>query len=106
MQKHHSTKFNFKSFIQLINQIHPRYWQLICGFLLGVLATGMQLAVPMLAKTIINSIGHAINHGLVIGVTGLFIASTIIGAVSGSILGFFGEDVVYKLRARLWQKKF
>lgn len=104
MQKHQATKFNFKSFIQLINQIHPRYWQLICGFLLGVLATGMQLAVPMFAKTIINSIGHAINHGLVAGVIGLFLASTLIGAASGSILGFFGEDVVYKLRTRLWQK--
>lgn len=97
-------KFNLKTFLTLINRIHPRYWQLIAGFLLGVLATAMQLAVPGIAKGIINSIGHHMNTTLIVGVVLLFLLSTIIGACSGTVLGFFGEDVVYKLRKTLWNK--
>ena len=41
---------------------------------------------------------------LVIGVVGLFIGSALISAGSGAVLGFFGEDVVAKLRNKLWAK--
>lgn len=34
----------------------------------------------------------------------IFIGGLIIGALSGLILGIFGEDVVAKLRKTLWQK--
>lgn len=103
-QSKNNTKFNFKTFIGLINRIHPRYWQLLLGFFLGVVATAMQLMVPGIAKGIINSIGHSMDVGLIVAVILLFVFSTIIGAFSGSILGFFGEDVVYKLRTTLWDK--
>lgn len=103
-QSKNNTKFNFKTFMGLINRIHPRYWQLLLGFFLGVVATAMQLMVPGIAKGIINSIGHSMDVGLIVAVILLFVFSTIIGAFSGSILGFFGEDVVYKLRTTLWDK--
>ena len=96
--------FKLKDFLQLIAQIKPHYWQLGIGLLLGMVATGMQLAVPNFAKNLINQLGHHLDTTLVIGVIGLFVASALISAVSGAILGFFGEDVVYKLRGQLWQK--
>lgn len=34
----------------------------------------------------------------------IFIGGLIVGALSGLILGIFGEDVVAKLRKTLWQK--
>lgn len=103
-QSKNNTKFNFKTFMGLISRIHTRYWQLLLVFFLGVVATAMQLMVPGIAKGIINSIGHSMDVGLIVAVILLFVFSTIIGAFSGSILGFFGEDVVYKLRTTLWDK--
>ncbi|MFT8565947.1 MAG: ABC transporter ATP-binding protein [Liquorilactobacillus satsumensis] len=96
--------FKTKDFLQLITQIKPHYWQLSGGLILGLIATAMQLAVPHFAKDLINELGKHVNLELVLTVIALFVASALISAVSGAILGFFGEDVVYKLRARLWQK--
>lgn len=98
------SKFRIKGFLRLIAQIKPKYWQLGVGLLLGMIATGMQLAVPKFAKDLINQLGHHLNTQLVIGVILLFVASALISAFSGAILGFFGENVVYKLRGKLWQK--
>ena len=68
------------------------------------MATAGQLIVPTIAKSLINALGHAVNMNLVIGVVGLFIGSALISAGSGAVLGFFGEDVVAKLRNKLWAK--
>ena len=97
------SKNNTKRTLNMIpNQpIHPRYWQTL-SFFSGVVATAMQL-IPA-RQGIINSIGHSMDVGLIVAVILLFVFSTIIGAFSGSILGFFGEDVVYKLRTTLWDK--
>ncbi|MCT4385798.1 ABC transporter ATP-binding protein [Lacticaseibacillus paracasei] len=97
-------KFDFRSFMKLISTIHPHYWQLGLGLLLGLVATAGQLIVPTIAKSLINALGHAVNMNLVIGVVGLFIGSALISAGSGAVLGFFGEDVVAKLRNKLWAK--
>ncbi len=39
-----------------------------------------------------------------IAVVGIFIVSALISAGSGTILGFFGENVVAELRRKLWDK--
>lgn len=69
------SKFKIKGFLRLIAQIKPKYWQLGVGLLLGMIATGMQLAVPKFAKDLINQLGHHLNTQLVIGVILLFVAS-------------------------------
>lgn len=97
-------KFNFKDFAKLTVKIKPHFWQLGVGLLFGLIATGIQLMVPQLAKTLINGLGHAMNTQLMFWVVAAFIGSALISAFSGSILGFFGEDVVSKLRQFLWNK--
>lgn len=97
-------RFSFKDFLNLIKQTKPKYWQLIVGLLLGLVATGVQLAVPSYAKDLINSFSHGMNPYLMVGIVGLFIVSAIVSALSGSLLGFFGEDVVRKLRTTIWHK--
>ena len=42
--------FSFKDFFGLINQIHPKYWQLVVGIILGFISTGAILFVPQLAQ--------------------------------------------------------
>lgn len=98
------TKLRPQAFFKLIGMIRPRYWLFICGILLGALAAMMQLAVPLLARNILNQIPHNLNPGFLIAVILLFVASIVLGAFSGSFLGIFGEDVVLRLRNKLWNK--
>ena len=95
--------FSFKDFFSLINQIHPKYWQLIVGIILGFISTGASLFVPQLAQRLINNFKH-ISTNLVVITAIIFIGGLIVGALSSLILGIFGEDVVAKLRKTLWQK--
>lgn len=99
-----SGKFDFRGFLTLIRQTKPRYWQLWLGLLLGLIATGAQLAAPKFAQTLINQFSHGINRPLLLGIIGLFVSSALISAASGALLGIFGENVVANLRATLWQK--
>ncbi|MDB7636282.1 multidrug ABC transporter permease, partial [Lactococcus garvieae] len=75
-------KFNMKAFMALVRQTKPAYWQLALGLGLGVVATGIQLAVPHLAGDLINGFGKAINKTLLASVIGMFILSAVISAVS------------------------
>ncbi|MDQ7938293.1 ABC transporter ATP-binding protein [Lactiplantibacillus sp. WILCCON 0030] len=99
-----ASKFDLKGFLQLIRQTKPRYWQLWLGLFLGLLATGAQLMVPKFAQTLINGFSHGLNQMLLGGVIGLFLLSAVISAISGTLLGVFGENVVANLRATLWHK--
>ena len=46
--------FSFQDFFKLINQVHPKYWQLVVGTLAGLIATGANLIVPQFAQRIIR----------------------------------------------------
>ena len=97
-------KFDFKGFLSLIRQTKPKYWQLWLGLILGFIATGAQLAVPKMAQGIINGLKSGFNSTLLIIAVVLFLASALINALSGTMLGFFGENIVARLRRTLWQK--
>lgn len=103
MNKERQSTFKFSDFFKLINQIHPKYWQLIVGILLGFISTGVSLFVPQLAQRLINNFRH-ISTSLIILTAIIFIGGLLIGALSGLILGIFGEDVVAKMRKTLWSK--
>lgn len=95
--------FSFSDFFKLINKVKPKYWQLIVGIFTGLIATGANLIVPQFAQRIINSFKN-LNMSLVI-ITGIvFFGGVIISALSGYILGIFGESVVAKLRDSLWSR--
>lgn len=97
-------KFDLRGFLRLIRQTGPKYWQLWVGLALGLLATGAQLMVPKFAQTLINGFSHGVNQTLLVGVIGLFLISAVISAVSGTLLGVFGENVVANLRKTLWHR--
>ncbi|MBF7058564.1 ABC transporter ATP-binding protein [Weissella confusa] len=97
-------KFDMKAFMRLIRQTKPAYWQLGLGLGLGVIATGIQLAVPHFAGDLINGFGKSIDKTLLVSVIGMFIMSAVISALSGTVLGIFGENVVSRLRNTLWDK--
>ena len=96
-------KFSFQSFFSLINQLHPQYIKLFVGILLGFISTGANLFVPQLAQKLINNF-KSVSPTLAILTVVIFIAGLITSALSGLLLGIFGENVVSKLRKQLWQK--
>ncbi|ANU52235.1 ABC transporter ATP-binding protein [Limosilactobacillus reuteri] len=96
-------KFSFRSFFSLINQLHPQYIKLFVGILLGFISTGANLFVPQLAQKLINNF-KSISPTLAILTVVIFIAGLITSALSGLLLGIFGENVISKLRKQLWQK--
>lgn len=73
------------------------------GILLGFISTGANLFVPQLAQRLINNF-KSISSTLAILTVVIFIAGLITSALSGLLLGIFGENVVAKLRKQLWQK--
>ena len=73
------------------------------GILLGFISTGANLFVPQLAQKLINNF-KSISLTLTILTVIIFIAGLITSALSGLLLGIFGENVVSKLRKQLWQK--
>lgn len=103
MHNSKNEKFQFSDFFQLINQAHPHYWQLVLGVLLGLISTAANLFVPQLAQRLINSFKN-LNPTLIIITIVVFVGGIIISAISGLILGIFGENVVANLRKLLWQK--
>ncbi|GAY73433.1 lipid A export ATP-binding/permease protein MsbA [Lentilactobacillus kosonis] len=97
-------KFNLRAFLQLIRKTKPLYWQLWLGLALSLVATGMQLAVPKVAESMINGFKSGISQPLIVGVIVLFLVSALISSLSGSMLGFFGESIVSELRKLIWTK--
>lgn len=73
------------------------------GILLGFISTGANLFVPQLVQKLINNF-KGISPTLAILTVVIFIAGLITSALSGLLLGIFGENVVSKLRKQLWQK--
>ena len=96
-------KFSFRSFFSLINQLHPQYIKFFVGILLGFISAGANLFVPQLAQKLINNF-KSISPTLAILTVVIFIAGLITSALSGLLLGIFGENVISKLRKQLWQK--
>lgn len=96
-------KINLRKFFGLINRLHPQYLKLLVGIILGFISTGANLFVPQLAQKLINNFRN-INLTLVTLTVFIFIAGLVTSALSGVLLGIFGENVVAKLRKQLWQK--
>lgn len=103
MDKTNNQKFSFADFFKLINQARPHYWQLIVGIMLGLISTVANLLIPQLAQRIINSFKNLSPTIITITII-VFIGGILISALSGLILGIFGENVVANLRKLLWNK--
>lgn len=101
--KRGKNKFKFSSFFKFINQLHPHYSKLVIGILFGFIATATNLVVPQMAQKLINGFKN-LSPSLIMITIAVFLGSLIFSALSGLVLGIFGEEVVAKLRKKLWQK--
>ncbi|NFV14091.1 ABC transporter ATP-binding protein [Clostridium sporogenes] len=98
------TKFSFRQFAKLITTTKPKYYLLVIGVIFLIISSSVQIYVPKLAASLVNNFSKGMDYSLLLKVVLLFIASAIVSAIGGTILGVFGENVIQNLRKTLWIK--
>lgn len=98
------TKFSFRQFAKLITATKPKYYLLVIGVIFLIISSSVQIYVPKLAASLVNNFSKGMDYSLLLKVVLLFIASAIVSAIGGTILGVFGENVIQNLRKTLWIK--
>lgn len=97
--------FDFSAFISLVKSAEPSIWMISVGILGSLIATGMNLALPLFAKDFIdNASFDSLNYKIIIFVIGLFVFRVIFGAISNYLLSKAGQQVVARLREQIWLK--
>lgn len=103
--KNKEKDFDFSSFISLVRSAEPSIWMIVVGILGSLLATGVNLALPLLAKNFIDGVSfESLNLRIIILVIGLFIFQVIFAAFSNYLLSKAGQQVVARLREQIWNK--
>ncbi|MFC4651497.1 ABC transporter ATP-binding protein [Lactococcus nasutitermitis] len=97
-------KISTKGFIKLIRTSKPKYSLFVGGLILGIAGSLIQLQVPKMIQPLINGFSKGVDYKQIALIVGLFLGSALLGAAGASVLGFFGENVVKRLRSTVWNK--
>ncbi|MCX5600778.1 ABC transporter ATP-binding protein/permease [Streptomyces phaeochromogenes] len=86
----------------LLGYVRPYRWTLVLGAVLSLLTGAAGLALPLVARTLIDDLGHdrAIT-GALLAMSGLVVANAAIGALGGYVLRYTAESVVLGARRGL-----
>ncbi|RXZ77415.1 ABC transporter ATP-binding protein [Paenibacillaceae bacterium] len=75
------------------------------GVLLSIIGSLTGLIVPLITGTLIDALGQGtFQWSNVVVLISLFILEALTGGLSYYMLAYVGNDVVYKIRKRLWKK--
>lgn len=97
--------FSLASFMELIKSAKPSVWMIAVGIFGSLLATGMNLALPLVAQNLIDDFSfELINTRMIILILGLFIFRVLFAAFSNYLLSKAGQQVVARLREQIWAK--
>lgn len=98
-------KGNWRAFIRLIRETKPSVWMLSVAVALSIISTLVSLVVPLFTKGLVDSFTvDSIKPSQIIWLVVSFVASAISGGISIYLLNRLGQEVVAKLRDRLWKK--
>lgn len=98
-------KGNWKAFVRLVRETKPSVWMLSVAVLLSVISTLVSLVVPLFTKGLVDSFtADSIKPSQIAMLIASFVASAISGGISIYLLNRLGQEVVAKLRERLWKK--
>jgi len=83
----------------LLGFVRPHRRTLALGLVLGLLATAMSLATPMVTKWVLDSLSTGTSlGGPVAWLVGLMLVGSVVGLFQWILLGRLAEDVVYEAR--------
>ncbi|MCJ8014787.1 ABC transporter ATP-binding protein/permease [Paenibacillus sp. KQZ6P-2] len=98
-------KGNWKAFIHLVRQTKPSIWMLSVAVSLSIISTLVSLVVPLFTKGLVDSFTvGSIQPIQIVMLVVSFVVSAIAGGISIYLLNRLGQEVVAKLRDRLWKK--
>ncbi|WP_156724960.1 ABC transporter ATP-binding protein [Streptomyces apocyni] len=87
---------------QLLGYVRPHRWTLLGGALLGLLTGATGLALPLVARALIDDLAHDRSiAGPLMAMSALVIANAAIGAFGGYVLRRTAESVVFGARRAL-----
>ncbi|WP_055617283.1 ABC transporter ATP-binding protein [Streptomyces phaeochromogenes] len=86
----------------LLGYVRPYRWTLVLGAVLSLLTGAAGLALPLVARTLIDDLGHDRSiTGALLAMSGLVVANAAIGALGGYVLRYTAESVVLGARRGL-----
>ncbi|WP_245807001.1 ABC transporter ATP-binding protein [Krasilnikoviella flava] len=86
----------------LLGFVRPHRRTLALGLVLGLLATAMSLATPMVTKWVLDTLSSGTSmSGPVAWLLGLMILGSVVGLFQWILLGRLAEDVVYEARSSI-----
>lgn len=96
---------SLKPFLKLIISIKIPKLALIMGLVGSMITTLTGLVVPILTKELVDGFSlSTLNIPLIVGIGVAFIAQTIISGIGTYLLSLVGQNVVARLRERMWLK--
>ncbi|MDR9854988.1 ABC transporter ATP-binding protein [Paenibacillus sp. VCA1] len=98
-------KGNWRAFVRLVRETKPSPWMLSVAVILSVISTLVSLVVPLFTKGLVDSFtSDSIKPAQIVMLIVSFVASAVAGGISIYLLNRLGQEVVAKLRERLWRK--
>lgn len=95
--------FEPKKLLRLMKEANPPTWMLITAVLLGIIETGLGLAVPLLTMNVVNSFadqGMSWQSLVFVGVA--LIVQTAMSGVAFYMMTAIGGKIVAAIRQRVW----
>ncbi|MBB3113483.1 ATP-binding cassette subfamily B protein AbcA/BmrA [Paenibacillus phyllosphaerae] len=98
-------KGNWRSFLALIRQTNPPIPMLITALIMSIASTGVGLIIPLFTKNLVDGFSlDSLSFGQIALIAATFIIQTVASGLSIYLLNRIGQQVVAKLRDRLWRK--
>lgn len=105
MEKRQQEKLDFRAFFRLIQTTQPSKVVMVTALSLSLMATLVNLAVPMFTKHLVDGFTLATLHKTTIALLiGAFVAQTFASGFSIYFINHTGGTIVSRLRERLWKK--
>lgn len=104
-EQNQEREVTFKQFMDLIKRTDPPIWMLVVGVLGSMVATAINLVIPLLVQSIIDGSSlEFLNVHSIIGIAVVLVLQLLATGFSSYLLAKFGQYIVAKLRERVWLK--
>lgn len=94
-----------KQFIDILNRYRPSGWLLSVAILLSIIQTSLSLAVPLIAKDLVDLlVVNEFNIFIILGLILVFILQVSFSGISLYMMIYIGEKIIVRLREDLWRR--
>lgn len=96
---------SWKNFFTLLNDTKPRKILIFLGLFFSLITTLIGLVVPLFTKNLIDNFSiESLSWMVIVGIVLAFIFQAITDGVSMYMLSYMGQQMVARLREKVWKK--